>query len=172
MRRFPLCWSLWTMTDQPKTTGHDIFLKAMTNSFQTKILKVYLAYTSSKLCDFIVLRVEHFEFKIFGANLQLLQCLVVYLYICTCTVEKICSPQIPQTPSAPASQSAKFRQKCISSSAKELTLFRYIQIYWISCCQCIKKAANLFTHQIIHHTHIVSTLKTCLQQKLNSQYLK
>ena len=59
----------------------------------------------------------------------------------------------------PASQSAKFWQKCITT-AKELTLFRYIQIYWISCCQCIKKADNLFTYQIVHQTHIVSTIKT------------
>ena len=129
MRRFPMCWSLWTMTDRPKTTGHDIF--------QTKILKVYLAYTYSKLCDFIVLRVEHFEFKILGANLQLLRCLVVYLYICTCTVEKICSPQIPQTPPAPASQSAKFWQNCISTSAKEVAwhysdTFRCIEVLAVS----------------------------------------
>ena len=118
-----------------------------------------------------VLKSEHVELKIWGGNFQILHCLVVYLHL---HCSEICSPQIPQTP-PPASQSAKFWQKCISS-AKELTLFRYIQIYWISCCQCIKKADNLFTYQIVHHTHIMSTLKTYakkenLQQKLNCQYL-
>ena len=47
-----------------------------------------------------------------------------------------------------------------------LALFGYIQMYWSSCCQCIRKAFDLFTYQIVHHTHTVNKLKTYAKQAI------
>ena len=47
-----------------------------------------------------------------------------------------------------------------------LALFGYIQMYWSSCCQCIRKAVDLFTYQIVHHTHTVNKLKTYAKQAI------
>ena len=101
--------------------------------------------------------------------LQMLPCLVVYLHL---------------QPALAAGKSGARKYHNISSCiticrilakmhphCKKLTLFRNIQIYWISCCQCIKKRLAIYSHTrscIIHTSWARSKQmeQEQLQQKL------
>ena len=93
-----------------------------------------------------VLRSENFEFKI--ADLELLRCLVVYLHL---HCWKISRPQIPQTPPAPASQSAKNASAAVQKSSHIIQIHSDISNFLLSVHQEGRQSIHTSDHASYTH---------------------
>ena len=93
-----------------------------------------------------MLRSENFEFKI--ADLELLRCLVVYLHL---HCWKISRPQIPQTPPAPASQSAKNASAAVQKSSHIIQIHSDISNFLLSVHQEGRQSIHTSDHASYTH---------------------